>query len=149
VNRVDELTLRLLDDPGTPAERTELTRLLDRDPRSLRKHLALMEIELALRAGMRPPDVTASVMEAVRASARARRPLRAMPRLPTPRHAPVRRHRLLHVPTRWRMWLLWMLLLGSVVTGALVGAHVRHPSGLPAASAPMATRVGGGGLRPP
>ncbi len=140
MSRVDELTLRLLDDEGTPAERAELGRLLDRDPRALRKHLALMEVELALRAGGRRPDVAPEVMERIRAQVRARRPLRPLPRPQARPHPPGRKHGVGHLGTRWRTWLLWLVLLGSAATGALIAARSLHPSqrGLPAATVRVA-----------
>jgi hypothetical protein len=133
--RVDELTLKLVDEPGSAAERNELARILDRSPTARSKHISLLEVEVTLRAGGRQPTVAPAVMEAIRRGARASRARRAglqnVPPVVTP---PVRRSflaQLLHLGSRWRTWILWLLLVGSATAAAARwgnGSHLRRPS---------------------
>jgi len=64
MTRVEELTLRLVDEQITPAERLELARLVTEDREARRAHLALMAIEATLR-GRGQVEVSDEVMNQI------------------------------------------------------------------------------------
>jgi anti-sigma factor RsiW len=64
MTRVEELTLRLVDEQITPAEREELVRLVTADRDARRAHLALMTIEATLR-GRGQVEVSDQVMSRI------------------------------------------------------------------------------------
>jgi anti-sigma factor RsiW len=64
MNRVEELTLRLVDGQITSAEREELARLVTGDREARRAHLALMTIEATLR-GRGRVEVSDQVMSRI------------------------------------------------------------------------------------
>jgi hypothetical protein len=75
-------------------------------------------------------------MDAIRRGARASRARRGgLHHVPTPppsRATPVRRSflaQLLHLGSRWRTWILWLLLVGSATAAAAKwGGQLRRPS---------------------
>ena len=62
MNRVDELTLKLIDGVLTEDERRELERLVADTPEAARSHAALLDLVATLRGEARPPDVTARTL---------------------------------------------------------------------------------------
>ena len=130
--RVDELTLKLVDGPGSAREQSELARILDHSAAARTKHITLLEVETTLRAGARPPTVAPAVMDAIRRGARASRAHRAGLRNVPAAPAPVRRSflaQLLHLGSRWRTWILWLLLVGSATAAAAKwGGQLRRPT---------------------
>jgi hypothetical protein len=142
MNRVDELTLRLLDEGGTKAERAELARLLDRDRNARGKHITLVELEATLRGSSPPPDVLPVVMEHVRAERRGRRRGRStLHNVPSAHKRRSFLARWAQLASRWRMWLLWLLLLGSATAAALYNVQSHRPSALAAPVARLALQT--------
>lgn len=64
MSRVSDLTFLLLDGAISDADRRELERLVAADENAAREHIALMELEGALRAGQ-PVDVTRETMQRI------------------------------------------------------------------------------------
>lgn len=132
--RVDELTLKLVDEPGSSAERTELARALERTPAVRLKHITLLEVEATLRGGGRSPSIAPAVMEAIQRGSRLSRAhragLRDVPAQDPKEH--LRRRfftRVLRMSSRWRLWLLFLLLVGSATAAAVLGGgQHRRPS---------------------
>lgn len=87
MERVDELTLKILDGLATPAEEAEVTRLVEENVEARQRHLALVEVEAALRAGRLPGSVAEDALAQIRAKACTdleRDVMRKISALPTP-----------------------------------------------------------------
>jgi hypothetical protein len=124
MSRIDDLTLRLLDGTGTAAERAELERLLDRDPRARLRHLTLLEVEATLRGREHHLDLADEVMGRIRGARTARR-VRTYEQPASEAHPPRRHHR---APGRShrRAWFVGLLLLGSAAAAGLLSGHLRR-----------------------
>lgn len=80
MSRVSDLTFQLLDGAISDAERRELERLIAADESAAREHIALMELEGALRAGQ-PVDVTRETMQRIADVAGSKTGQRVMDRI--------------------------------------------------------------------
>jgi ferric-dicitrate binding protein FerR (iron transport regulator) len=67
MDRIEELTLALVDGALTQAEGVELARLLESDPDAARVYLSTLEVEVDLRGTRELPDLTGPTMERLRA----------------------------------------------------------------------------------
>src|SRR5271156_2403206 len=86
MTRIEELTLRLLDQTISEAEVEELERLVERAEPGVNDHFLLLDIEALLR-GQAPPDLSAQVMDRLEAELTAHAPrevLRTIAGLPAP-----------------------------------------------------------------
>jgi ferric-dicitrate binding protein FerR (iron transport regulator) len=66
MNRIEELSLKLIDGDISDAEFAELERLLADDPQALRCHASLLDLEAALLAGLNRFDVAPQTMDTIR-----------------------------------------------------------------------------------
>ncbi|HXG60888.1 MAG TPA: FecR domain-containing protein [Planctomycetota bacterium] len=84
MNREDELTLKLLDGLLTPEEEAELEALVERDPHARRRHLALLDLEAALRGDRLRHDMVPSVLTRVSGADLEKAVMRTIAGLPAP-----------------------------------------------------------------
>ncbi len=112
--RVEELTTKLIDGELADDERQELGRLIEADAEARQVHVTLLRTETLLRA-RRPVDVSAAVMEKVRAQAAPKAARQQRPR------------------RRWRWWQLLLPLAGTLAF-AYVGQRVWRGRALLSAS---------------
>jgi hypothetical protein len=87
MTRIEELTLKLLDDSISDEEVDELEALVERDGPGVEDHFLLLEIEAALRGRSRCPDLRQPVVERLRAEMAVRTQqavLRTIAKLPAP-----------------------------------------------------------------
>ncbi len=100
MNRIEELTFRLLDGGLAPHEQEELDRLLATDE-AVRRHVALLELEAALLATGPAPDVAGTAVErvgAIQTDDLERSVMRTLGALPPPPPAPGLARRRLRTP---------------------------------------------------
>lgn len=102
MKRVEELTLRLLDGDLSDGELAELETLIARDPAAAAAHLALLDVEVELRAQGRDPGLARAAMGRLKESLRLKKGV-------------MKRIR----DTRRRRWLA-----GLIAAGLLVGCAV-------------------------
>ncbi len=74
MNRIEELTLKLIDEEISDAEFAELERLLADDPQALRFHASLLDLEAALLARLSRFDVAPQTMAKIREMVRGPEP---------------------------------------------------------------------------
>jgi hypothetical protein len=146
MSRADELTVRVLDGEASAAERDELERLLEHEEGAQRAFLGLAEVEAALRATGRHPDVVGEVLARIRRERTDRvvrgvmRQIEATGPRPAASRAP-RVRRLLH------LWPLGVLLAASLAAAAVVG--LRRAGRVPGRGHPPATAPERGPTPPP
>jgi ferric-dicitrate binding protein FerR (iron transport regulator) len=88
MDRLEELTARLLDGPLASAEKAELAAILADDPAAQAGHIALLRLEAALRGLGPAPDVAAATLERMQRESSTdleRSVMQTIGSLPTPR----------------------------------------------------------------
>jgi hypothetical protein len=127
MTRVRELTLKLLDGPPHGADAAELDRLLA-DPAAAAEHVALLELEAALRGLRTGFDLAAGTLADIRTAQADRTAAAVFGRIAAaPAPAWTRRHR---KPHRFGAWVA--LVAAALVVGLWLGGRggtpvVRHP----------------------
>ncbi len=112
MNRIDELTDRLIDSTLSEAEASDLADLTTADPTALSRHLAMLNVEAALRGLRTDLDLGAEVVRAIEAERAGRAATNVMAEI-ADRPAPAWTR---HAERRWlKRWLI-----GASMTAALI-----------------------------